>query len=187
MKTLALPFATSERSSVGLEWELALVDSDSGDLRQVAQTVLDAVRPPGGGEHPAIRQELLLNTVEVVSGVCRTVGEAGADLQRAIEEVRVVTDPLRVELMCAGTHPFARWTQWRSFSVRLSPPWTLAVWNECSTWTCTWLLTSSIVLLTCASIDLVSKFELSKPFSIEWLVLSTVFSVVSRIGRRRKK
>ena len=106
MKTLALPFATSERSSVGLEWELALVDSDSGDLRQVAQTVLDAVRPPGGGEHPAIRQELLLNTVEVVSGVCRTVGEAGADLQRAIEEVRVVTDPLRVELMCAGTHAF---------------------------------------------------------------------------------
>ena len=111
MRTLALPFAKSQRSSVGLEWELALVDSDSGDLRQVAQTVLDAVRPPGGGEHPSIRQELLLNTVEVVSGVCRTVGEAGADLQRAIEEVRVITDPLRVELMCAGTHPFARWTQ----------------------------------------------------------------------------
>jgi carboxylate-amine ligase len=106
-----LPFATSERSSVGLEWELALVDADSGDLRQVASTVLDAVRPPGGGEHPAIRQELLLNTVEVVSGVCRTVGEAGADLQRAIDEVRTVTDPLRVELMSAGTHPFARWAQ----------------------------------------------------------------------------
>lgn len=106
-----LPFAVSERSSVGIEWELALVDADSGDLRQVASTVLDAVRPPDGGEHPAIRQELLLNTVEVVSGVCRTVGEAGADLQRAVDEVRTVTDPLRVELMSAGTHPFARWAQ----------------------------------------------------------------------------
>ena len=106
-----LPFAASERSSVGIEWELALVDADSGDLRQVASTVLDAVRPAGGGEHPAIRQELLLNTVEVVSGVCRTVGAAGADLQRAIDEVRSVTDPLRVELMSAGTHPFARWAQ----------------------------------------------------------------------------
>ncbi len=106
-----LPFAASARSSVGIEWELALVDADSGDLRQVASTVLDAVRPADGGEHPAIRQELLLNTVEVVSGVCRTVGEAGADLQRAIDEVRTVTDPLRVELMSAGTHPFARWTQ----------------------------------------------------------------------------
>jgi len=106
-----IPFARSERSTVGLEWELALVDADSGDLRQVARTVLDAVRPDGGGEHPSIKQELLLNTVEVVSGVCRTVGEAGRDLERSIEEIRAVTDPLRVELMCAGTHPFARWAQ----------------------------------------------------------------------------
>ena len=29
--------------------------------------------------------------------------------ERAIDEIRAVTDPLRVELMCAGTHPFARW------------------------------------------------------------------------------
>jgi carboxylate-amine ligase len=106
-----IPFAPSQRSSVGVEWELALVDTDSGDLRQVAQTVLDAVRPPGGGEHPHIRQELLLNTVEVVSGVCQTVRQAGDDLERAITQVRQITDPLRVELMCAGTHPFARWTQ----------------------------------------------------------------------------
>jgi len=40
-----IPFATSERSTVGIEWELALVDADSGDLRQVARTVLDAVAP----------------------------------------------------------------------------------------------------------------------------------------------
>lgn len=106
-----IPFAQSERSTVGIEWELALVDSDSGDLRQVAETVLEAVRPEGGGEHRHIRQELLLNTVEVVSGIARTVGEAGEDLKRSIEEIRVVTDPLRVELMCAGTHPFARWAQ----------------------------------------------------------------------------
>ena len=106
-----LPFARSERSSVGIEWELALVDKDSGDLRQVAQTVLDAVEPADGSQHPHVRQELLLNTVEVVSGVCRTVGDAGRDLEAAIEEIRAVTDPLRVELMSAGTHPFARWAQ----------------------------------------------------------------------------
>ena len=94
----SIPFARSERSTIGVEWELALVDADSGDLRQVAQTVLDAVAPPGGGEHPTIKQELLLNTVEIVTGVCRTVAEAGRDLQRSIEELRPVTDPLRVEL-----------------------------------------------------------------------------------------
>jgi carboxylate-amine ligase len=71
--------------------------------------VLDAVKPHDATEHPSIKQELLLNTVEVVSGVGRKVGEAGADLQHAIDEIREVTDPLRVELMCAGTHPFAHW------------------------------------------------------------------------------
>ncbi|SKB04869.1 glutamate--cysteine ligase [Aeromicrobium choanae] len=106
-----IPFAASERSTIGIEWELALVDQDSGDLRQVAQTVLDAVAPADGGEHPHIKQELLLNTVEVVSGVCHTVREATDDLGRSIEQLRGVIDPLRVELMCAGTHPFARWTQ----------------------------------------------------------------------------
>jgi carboxylate-amine ligase len=108
---MQIPFAASERSTLGIEWELALVDADSGDLRQVAHTVLDAVAPADGGEHPTIRQELLLNTVEIVTGVCHTVSEAMDDLDRSIELVRAVTDPLRVELMCAGTHPFARWHQ----------------------------------------------------------------------------
>ena len=88
-----IPFAVSERSTIGIEWELALVDSDSGDLRQVAMTVLDAVRPDDAPEHPSIKQELLLNTVEVVSSVGRNAREAGADLQRAIDEIRAVTDP----------------------------------------------------------------------------------------------
>lgn len=100
-----IEFQRSERSTIGIEWELALVDKDSGDLRQVAQTILDAVTPEGGGQHPHIRQELLLNTVEIVTGVCRTVKEAGDDLALSIEQLRGITDPLRVELMCAGTHP----------------------------------------------------------------------------------
>jgi carboxylate-amine ligase len=41
--------------------------------------------------------------------VCNTVAEAGEDLQRSIELLHTLADPLRVELMCAGTHPFARW------------------------------------------------------------------------------
>lgn len=107
---MRIPFASSPRSTLGVEWELALVDADSGDLRQVAQTVLESVAPDGGDEHPTIKQELLLNTVEIITGVCQDVAEAGRDLEHSIEQIREVTDPLRVELMCAGTHPFARWT-----------------------------------------------------------------------------
>ncbi len=108
-----LPFAASERSTIGIEWELAIVDKDSGDLRQVAQTVIDAVAPADGSQHPHIRQELLLNTVEIVSGVSRTVRQAGDDLERSIAEIQEILDPLRAELMCAGTHPFGRWSNQR--------------------------------------------------------------------------
>lgn len=106
---MEIAFAPSQRSTVGIEWELALVDADSGDLRQVAQSVLDAVVPPGQDGHPHIHPELLLNTIEVVSGVGRTVREAGNDLERTIGELREVIAPLRVDLMSAGTHPFARY------------------------------------------------------------------------------
>jgi carboxylate-amine ligase len=104
-----LPFAQSERSTVGIEWEVALVDADSGDLRQAAQTLLDAVKPDDGTDHPHITQELLRNTIEVSSGKCITVREAADDLQRALDEVAAAAAPLRIELMGGGTHPFANW------------------------------------------------------------------------------
>ena len=104
---MTIEFASSPRSSVGIEWELQLVDRDSRDLRQAAEAVLDAVRP-ADGPHPHIHPELLVNTVEVVSSPRRTVGAAAADLQRAVDELRAVTDPLRIDLATAGTHPFAR-------------------------------------------------------------------------------
>jgi carboxylate-amine ligase len=108
-----IPFAASPRCSVGFEWEIALVDRDSGDLRQAARTVLDAVAGPGGAPDPHIRQELLLNTVELVSDPFPTVRQAAADLGRHLERTQRIVDPLRVDLMCAGTHPFAQWSNQR--------------------------------------------------------------------------
>ena len=101
-----LGFAQSERSTVGLEWELALVDADSGDLRQAAEAVLAAV-----ADEPKVKPELLANTVEVASGVCRTVGEATADLATTLERVAAAAAPLRIDLMGSGTHPFAHWAR----------------------------------------------------------------------------
>lgn len=109
---MQIDFADSEQSTLGIEWELALVDGHSGELKSVAQEVLDQVTAnhPGlqdGEEHPHIKQELLLNTVELVTGVHHTVKEAKADLQRSLDAVREVTDPMDVEVFCAGSHPFS--------------------------------------------------------------------------------
>jgi carboxylate-amine ligase len=106
---MQIEFAESERSTVGIEWELALVDGSTGDLVHIAEDVLRELGTPDGHEHPQITHELLQNTVELVSRVHKTVPAAITDLQELIGLVRGVTDPLGVELMCAGTHPFAQW------------------------------------------------------------------------------
>jgi carboxylate-amine ligase len=113
---VALPFADSARSSVGLEWELALVDADSGELRQAAGAVLDALHVDEADDHPLhprVTGELLLNTIEVSSGRCDTVAEAGAALVDCVDRVRTVAAPLRIELMGGGTHPSANWATQR--------------------------------------------------------------------------
>lgn len=109
---MKIEFAKSEQSTLGVEWELALVDRYNGDLVSVAKEVLRGVneRHPelqGDEEHPHIKQELLLNTVEIVTGICHTVAEAKEDLNRSLAAVREVTDPMGVELFSAGSHPFS--------------------------------------------------------------------------------
>ena len=109
---MKIDFASSRQSTLGVEWELALVDAETGELASVANEVLRGVaaRHPElneDDEHPHIKQELLLNTVELVTGICTTVAEAKADLASSLAAVREVTDLMGVEIFCAGSHPFS--------------------------------------------------------------------------------
>jgi carboxylate-amine ligase len=108
-----IDFAASPRSTLGVEWEFALVDPETRDLVNSAASLFERVEQrtgvPGGG--PRLHQELLRNTVEVVTGICDTVGDAMADLQRTLGVVREAARELGVDLYSAGTHPFAQWSQ----------------------------------------------------------------------------
>ena len=109
---MKIDFASSRQSTLGVEWELALVDAETGELASVAKEVLRGVAAKHpelneDDEHPHIKQELLLNTVELVTGICNTVAEAKADLSSSLAAVRDVTDPMGVEIFCAGSHPFS--------------------------------------------------------------------------------
>lgn len=107
---MRIDFQASAEPTLGLEWELALVDATSGDLAPVATRVLAAVSRDGA-EHPKVKKELLVNTVEAVTGICRTVGEALADLGETVDQLQRAAQPLGVELFSAGCHPFARWEE----------------------------------------------------------------------------
>lgn len=109
-----IDFEISDNSTLGVEWEVALVDRDSGELAQRAQEVLEAVvseYPELGeeGDHPQVTGEFLQNTVEMVTGVCQNVPEALAHLSDTQDRLREVTDPRGLEIFAAGTHPFSDW------------------------------------------------------------------------------
>lgn len=105
---MTVPFATSARSSVGLEWEVMLADR-GGELVPRAPEVLAALEESTAAAPFTVTGELLTNTVEVTSGVGATVADAVHDIADAIAAVRTVTDPLDIDLLCAGSHPFAQW------------------------------------------------------------------------------
>ncbi|MEI3845031.1 MULTISPECIES: glutamate--cysteine ligase [unclassified Microbacterium] len=106
---MTVPFATSARSSVGLEWELMLADTATGDLIPRAPDVLDALEDDSALERYTVTGELLTNTIELTSGIGDTVAAAVDDIGDAIAAVRTFTDPHGIDLLCAGSHPFAQW------------------------------------------------------------------------------
>jgi YbdK family carboxylate-amine ligase len=104
-----IPFRSSERASLGVEWELQLVDLQSRQLTAGAVEILEEIRPEGAEEHPKAKHELLQSTVEVITGVCTTVEEAKRDLAGTVAEVRAAAARRGLGLMCAGTHPITDW------------------------------------------------------------------------------
>jgi carboxylate-amine ligase len=102
-------FRASERCSLGVEVELALVDASTGALVSMAPLVLETLAARHGGEHPTVKAELYQCTVEVVTGICQTVAQARADLESSIAEIRSIVEPHGVDLISAGLHPFATW------------------------------------------------------------------------------
>ncbi|MFB9376850.1 glutamate--cysteine ligase [Kineococcus gynurae] len=106
---MGIDFTANDRPTLGVEWEMALVDRASRDLACAAPEVLEAVDRDASSTGPRIQKELLLNTLELVTGICDTAGEAVADLAGSITAIRHVTDPMGLELVSSGTHPFAQW------------------------------------------------------------------------------
>lgn len=107
---MAIDFNASARATLGVEWEVLIVDADSRHLRQEAQRILaELPELSGAAENPPLRHELMQCTIEVVTGICETVAEAKADLASSVAQLRAITDPHKAMLLCAGTHPLDDW------------------------------------------------------------------------------
>lgn len=97
-------FHASAQPTLGVEWEVALIDPVTRDLVSRAADVVALVQ----AEHPEIHleREFLANTVELVTPVCYTVPEAVASLRVALDAVKAAADSLGLKLWGSGSHPF---------------------------------------------------------------------------------
>jgi glutamate---cysteine ligase / carboxylate-amine ligase len=104
---VTIDFTPNERTTIGVEMELHLVDAVTGQLASTSKEILaemGAGHP--GGEHPKAKHELFQSTVEIITDVCRNPAEAGDDLRATLAELRAAAERRGLTLISAGTHPF---------------------------------------------------------------------------------
>ena len=107
---MVIDWNSSRGATLGVEWELQLIDAHSRALRQDAREVLAALPElTASSGTPKLRHELMQSTIELATGICSTVAEAKEDLAGTIAQLQRVTSARDMLLTCAGTHPFSDW------------------------------------------------------------------------------
>lgn len=98
-------FARSDGPTLGVEWEICLVDPVTRDLVPRAAEVIEEVQ----ARHPDIHlePEFLQNTIELVTPICANTKEAIQALQRDLNAVKEVADEKGLKLWASGGHPFS--------------------------------------------------------------------------------
>jgi len=96
-------FNSSERHTVGVEWELQLLDPESLDL-------IDGIIPlmeffPGTD---FVKPEFIQSCVELTSAISENSTEAVAHLQTSLSAILQRCKELEMSVCGAGTHPFCR-------------------------------------------------------------------------------
>jgi carboxylate-amine ligase len=107
---MTIEWNSSAGPTLGVEWEVQLIDAKTRLLRQDAGIVLSGL--PGlleSGEHPKMRHELMQSAIEVVTGICGTVAEAKADLALSLKDLQRSAEPLGIVLASSGTHAISHW------------------------------------------------------------------------------
>jgi carboxylate-amine ligase len=99
----------SEAFSIGIEEEYLLIDPETRSL---------ATRQPPGfmarckeilGDR--VTHEFLQSQVEIGTGVCRTIGEARAELVELRQAIAAAAREFDMRMIAASTHPWAHWSE----------------------------------------------------------------------------
>lgn len=98
-----LEFSACKEQTLGAEIELQLLDLESLNLVDKILPLLERV-----GDDPLIKAEIIQNTVEVNSRICRSASELYGQLRSTVADLLEHCRELGMCICGAGTHPFCR-------------------------------------------------------------------------------
>jgi carboxylate-amine ligase len=100
--------------TLGIEEELMIVDSETLELTNSIEDLLEALAESGvEGE---VKPELMESVCEIATSPCPSMAEAGAQLRGLRRTVQAVATDRGMAVGSAGTHPFALWEDQRIVS-----------------------------------------------------------------------
>ncbi|APT93795.1 carboxylate--amine ligase [Corynebacterium phocae] len=98
-------FSRSARPTLGVEWEVALIDPETRDLVPRGPELIERVNARVPDIH--LEKEFLQNTVELVTGICDTVPQAMEELRVGLQHVQREAQDMGLKVWSAGGHPFS--------------------------------------------------------------------------------
>lgn len=103
---MKINFNGSPNPTVGVELELQIIDPETKNLVSGAQQIMAKA---DGDSH--VKPELIQSTIELNTDVCANISAVRLDLSERLNGLVKICDELGYELACAGTHPFAKWSE----------------------------------------------------------------------------
>ncbi len=102
----AIQFTRNDERTIGVEIELQLVDAKTFALSSAIEPLRERLPDELAG---AVKPELMQSYLEINTGICRTVAEAGDDLRGKLDAVTTAAESLDLRVLWGATHPFSSW------------------------------------------------------------------------------
>jgi carboxylate-amine ligase len=100
---------TGPSYTLGIEEELMIIDSETLELQNSIEAMLEAL-PQAEGQ---VKPELMESVLEIATTPCKNTREAGAQLRDLRRLTQRAASELGLAIGSAGTHPFAMWEDQR--------------------------------------------------------------------------